>query len=555
VAFSFKQPVIESAAGPTGSADIADCVRVFEGEFDYVFRTLQRLGASPADAEDLAQEVFLVMWRRRADWNPQAPLRPWLAAIAYRVTLAHRRRSVREVPVGLLDAEDQSQAVEDQLAEAGARRLVLETLSALPPKQRAVLVLHELDGLPMKDIAQSLRLPLFTAYSRLRVARQRFAKELRRREQLGALAPRAAGRHQVLAAMPAGALLAAERSLPPAPAAVKRRVVGRISRLAPAGRLPGPDLAPALRAVRLRPMALVAGAAVLAVLAGFSGNTRGRGKSSALPAAPAARPAATTRIGARVDTPATVPRLGPARLAALPAAAEPGAPEKLGAGVVAYWRFDEARGTTTARDLSGLGVDCVLRRVDSTDWTEGPIGRAIQLTGGGWVECPASAGLRRITDRITIATWVWRAKPQPHLRTIVSRQFGRGSDDDFYLALVGKRLLFSSRVWGRLEVPIPQEMGRWFHVAAVGESDGSLHLYLDGAEIAARGPDQRKALSLAASPDDNPLLVGAANNFSDPTIVDQKLNGAIDELLLYDRALGPREIAQLASRVQPRLSP
>ena len=66
--------------------------------------------------------------------------------------------------------------------------MVLETLSALPPKQRAVLVMHELDGVTMKDIARALGLPLFTAYSRLRVARQRFAKELRRRQQLAASA-------------------------------------------------------------------------------------------------------------------------------------------------------------------------------------------------------------------------------------------------------------------------------------------------------------------------------------------------------------------------------
>jgi DNA-directed RNA polymerase specialized sigma24 family protein len=121
VAYSFKPTTTERTADISSRASLADCVRVFEGEFDYVLRTLQRLGASRADAEDLTQEVFLVMWRRRDDWNPQAPLRPWLAAIAYRVSLAHRRRSLREVPAGLLDAEDQSRAAEDHLQSGGAR--------------------------------------------------------------------------------------------------------------------------------------------------------------------------------------------------------------------------------------------------------------------------------------------------------------------------------------------------------------------------------------------------------------------------------------------------
>ena len=44
-------------------------------------------------------------------------------------------------------------------------------------------------------------------------------------------------------------------------------------------------------------------------------------------------------------------------------------------------------------------------------------------------------------------------------------------------------MIFSSRVWGRLEVPVQQELGRWFHLAVVGEADGTVRLYRDGREI------------------------------------------------------------------------
>jgi hypothetical protein len=103
--------------------------------------------------------------------------------------------------------------------------------------------------------------------------------------------------------------------------------------------------------------------------------------------------------------------------------------------------------------------------------------------------------------------------------------------------------------------PLPQGVGRWFHIAAVGERDGSVRLHLDGVEIArssARRLDSRPG-NIAESPFDNPLLVGAANNDADPTRVDQKLNGAVDELLVYDRALPARQIALLARGIQPRL--
>jgi RNA polymerase sigma-70 factor (ECF subfamily) len=548
VAYSFKPPATEATDVPA-RASLADCVRVFEGEFDYVLRTLQRLGASRADAEDLTQEVFLVMWRRRADWNPLAPLRPWLAAIAYRVALAHRRRSLREVPAGLLDAEDQGRAAEDHLVSASARKLVLETLSALPPKQRAVLVMHELDGQTMKDIARSLKLPLFTAYSRLRVARQRFAKELRRKQQQAGFRMRRATTTQALLFGPAEALLAAERPIPAAPASVKRRVLERVSRLAPEAPLPGFD-APIGAGGHL-PAAL-AGLALLVSVVGFALLSRGPSIVNAAGTDSGDSPART--VASVLPAPSEVgarPRLRPATLVT-PAPGASAAAERLAGGVVGYWRFDEAKGTATTRDVSGLGVDCVLRRIDSTDWSQGQLGRAIRLTGGGWVECPSSPGLRRITDQITIAAWVQQAKKQPNLRTIVSRQHGTGSDDDFYLGLVLNRVIFSSRVWGRLEVPVKHEVGRWFHLAAVGQADGTIRLYRDGQEIG-RGLSERQALSLASTPEDNPVLVGAANNRPDPTIVDQKLNGSVDELLVYDRALDAGEISQLASGIQPRM--
>src|SRR5436189_1974254 len=62
----------------------------------YVRGILRRNGVSAGEAEDLVQEVLLVMWRRRADYDPSRPLRPWLGGIAVRVAAAFRKRKVRE---------------------------------------------------------------------------------------------------------------------------------------------------------------------------------------------------------------------------------------------------------------------------------------------------------------------------------------------------------------------------------------------------------------------------------------------------------------------------
>jgi RNA polymerase sigma-70 factor (ECF subfamily) len=543
-----RRPLVQASPATAG---LDDCVRVFEQDFDYVFRTLQRFGATRADAEDLAQEVFLVMLRRRRDWDPGKPLRPWLVSIAFRVALAHRRRRAREVLGGLIDARDAAPLPEEKLASASARQLVLDALAALPPRQRVVFMLRELDGLPMKQIASSLELPLFTAYSRLRAARTSFAREVRRRS----LGHRRTG---LAAVLPLG-LLNREAPVADTPPGLAQAVLGRVAAL-------GDTLALSTAERPLVSSAGAGGGSWVAVAALATLLLAGLAMTRVYADAPAdiASPSATaspfaagsvSRLALRTTAPArTWP---PARLMAAtrPSEVAPDRAAALGRGLVAYWRFDEAPGATAIGDLSGHGSECLPRRRDSLDWIDGPLGRALRLRGGGWLECPATRGLQGITTELTISAWVLRGKDQPHLRTIVSRQHGTGRDDDFYLAFVdGDALLFASRIWHRVRAPIPRALQTWFHVAAVRSASGTLRLYVDGVEVGqVRTRPNRRGGTLAGTPYANPILVGAANNAADPRVVDQKLNGGVDELLIYDRALPPEEIVALAAGTQPRL--
>ena len=149
-----------------------DCIGAYQREFDYLCRTLRRLGITPSDLEDVSHEVFLVLHRRWADYDRDRPLRPWLFGIAYRVASAHRKRARREVLEPWLEVEDLSPRPDQAFATEQARALVLAALERIPLPRRAVLVMHDLDGAVMHDIAQALSIPLFTAYSRLRKARR-----------------------------------------------------------------------------------------------------------------------------------------------------------------------------------------------------------------------------------------------------------------------------------------------------------------------------------------------------------------------------------------------
>jgi RNA polymerase sigma-70 factor (ECF subfamily) len=156
------------------------CLAVYERELDYLFETLQRLGASPREVEDLAQEVFLILHKNWPNLDVSRPFRPYLFAVAFRVVCAHRRRRGREVPYAYLEAEDPAVGPEESLQSKQSAHLLMAALDTVPLARRAVVVMHDLDGFPIVEVAARLSLTRFGAYARLRKARKELASAVRR---------------------------------------------------------------------------------------------------------------------------------------------------------------------------------------------------------------------------------------------------------------------------------------------------------------------------------------------------------------------------------------
>ena len=176
-------PSISSESRPRGIGD--PCLDAYARELDYLTRTLLRLGVSEIDSEDLAHEVFLILRRNWRDYDATRPLRPFLFGIAFRVAASHRRKRWREVPFAVVDEPDRGPSPDRVFEASQARAIVLEALSHVPLKRRAVLILHDIDEVSMQDIAAELSIPLFTAYSRLRKARRELesaVNQMRRRD-------------------------------------------------------------------------------------------------------------------------------------------------------------------------------------------------------------------------------------------------------------------------------------------------------------------------------------------------------------------------------------
>jgi RNA polymerase sigma-70 factor (ECF subfamily) len=126
--------------------------------------------------------VFFRVYERLADYDSSRPLRPWLFGFSFRVASGYRRRfsNRREVLGSDTEISDPAPTALEHLVHAEAVTLAQSALEGIEIERRAVFILHEIDGCPMPEIASALSLPLNTAYSRLRVAREEFQAALRR---------------------------------------------------------------------------------------------------------------------------------------------------------------------------------------------------------------------------------------------------------------------------------------------------------------------------------------------------------------------------------------
>jgi RNA polymerase sigma-70 factor (ECF subfamily) len=166
-----QPPVISPDAG---------CLEAFDRELSYLFQTLHRLGAGPREVEDLAQDVFVVLHKNWPTLDTSRPLRPYLFGVAFRVVAAHRRRRFRDMPHALIDVEDGALSPEASLQAKESAALLLAALDHLPLRRRAVLIMHDLDSVPVADIARKLSISRFGTYARLRKARTELAAAVRR---------------------------------------------------------------------------------------------------------------------------------------------------------------------------------------------------------------------------------------------------------------------------------------------------------------------------------------------------------------------------------------
>lgn len=171
----FETVPATATAKPEGAP--LDLRTLFRQHYGSVWRLLRRFGVPQAELDDRAQEVFWVAARRLSDLQPGRE-KSFLYGVSIRVAgnAARERKTAQASIEDVAEPMDPRPSPEEQLNQQQARQLLERVLECLPLELRTVLVLFELEGLAVSEIAEVEGLPVGTASSRLRRARQEFSE-------------------------------------------------------------------------------------------------------------------------------------------------------------------------------------------------------------------------------------------------------------------------------------------------------------------------------------------------------------------------------------------
>jgi RNA polymerase sigma-70 factor (ECF subfamily) len=185
------------SADPVTDADVMLKVKAGdESAFDYLVQKyrrpmiafMYRMVHNSAAAEDLAQEVFLRVYRSRENYEPSAKFTTWLYRIATNLAVNHARDTRHERPENTLSIDEQNEetglsfdlpdgalTAEERLVRRERLLAIRSRVQSLPERQRTAVIMHKYQQMDYRQIADVLKLTesatkslLFRAYETLR---------------------------------------------------------------------------------------------------------------------------------------------------------------------------------------------------------------------------------------------------------------------------------------------------------------------------------------------------------------------------------------------------
>lgn len=170
--------IIERAA----AGDIDAFEEIYRAASGFVYNVALRMTNNREDAAEVTQDVFMKAYNNLKDFQFRSSLKTWLYRITANTAINHYKKGAKHArgriefePALDYGQQDKDPAV-DLIEKEEREKQVSSLLEAVPPEQRACLVLREIEGLSYKEIAEALKININTVRTRLKRARQKLLK-------------------------------------------------------------------------------------------------------------------------------------------------------------------------------------------------------------------------------------------------------------------------------------------------------------------------------------------------------------------------------------------
>ncbi len=171
-----------------GGGDVEAFAQLVEMHQHVVVGTVAKMLGDPNDAEDVAQQVFVRIWKSAPRYQPRAKFTTWMFTITRNLVFNELRRRQRKQSVSLEQREEEFHAPEPASSAPGPdeealqqelERAIDAAIGKLPEKQRLAVILRRYDELPYEEIGEILGMSLSAVKSLLFRARGQLKEELR----------------------------------------------------------------------------------------------------------------------------------------------------------------------------------------------------------------------------------------------------------------------------------------------------------------------------------------------------------------------------------------
>lgn len=159
-----------------------------------IFNLCLRFASTPAEAEDLTQDVFLKLYGNLHQYRGEVPLAAWALRLSRNLCIDHYRhhrlrKQSESVMEEALEHLPSARDLESDLEDRERRRLVHRTLDEMPEDLATVVLLRDLQGWSYEEVSAFLEIPLGTIKSRLNRARRELVSRIEVRIGLDSAEP------------------------------------------------------------------------------------------------------------------------------------------------------------------------------------------------------------------------------------------------------------------------------------------------------------------------------------------------------------------------------